>query len=106
MNELEIVPNLADGITGRVDPASITLPLARQLIDDFVLVNDDEIAHAVAYCYDRHNQVVEGAAAVGLAALLADKLDISGRTVGVLITGGNIVPETHQSILQRGRLSG
>jgi threonine dehydratase len=105
MEPLEIVPNLADGITGRVDPASITLPLARRLIDGFVLVNDDQIARAVAYCYDRHNQVVEGAAAVGLAALLAGKLEIPGRTAGVLITGGNITPETHQGILRRGRLS-
>lgn len=105
MEALEVVPNLADGITGRVDPASITLPLARRLMDGFVLVNDDEIARAVAYCFDRHNQVVEGAAAVGLAALLAGKLEISGRTAGVLITGGNIAPETHQGILRRGRLS-
>jgi threonine dehydratase len=104
MERLQIVPNLADGITGRVDPTSITLPLARRLIDGFVLVNDDEIARAVAYCYDRHDQVVEGAAAVGLAALLAGKLGISGRTAGVIITGGNIAPETHQGILQRGRL--
>ena len=105
MEALEIVPNLADGLTGRIDPASITLPLARQVIDNFVLVNDDEIARAVAYCYDRHNQVVEGAAAVGLAALLAGKLEISGRTVGLLISGGNISPETHQDILRRGRSS-
>lgn len=104
MEALEIAPNLADGITGRVEPASITLPLARQLIDGFVLVNDNEIARAVAYCYDQHDQVVEGAAAVGLAALLAGKLEISGRTVGVLITGGNIAPETHQGILRRGRM--
>ncbi len=105
MEALEVVPNLADGLTGRIDPASITLPLVRRLIDGFVLVNDDEIARAVAYCYDQHNQVVEGAAAVGLAALLAGKLEISSRTAGVLITGGNIDPETHQGILRRGRLN-
>ena len=100
---VQITANLADGITGRIDPDSITLPLARALIDDFVSVNDDEIARAVAYCYDRHGQVVEGAAAVGLAGLLAGKLEASGRTVGVLITGGNITPETHREILRRGR---
>ncbi len=105
MAALAIVPNLADGITGRIDPASITLTLARRVIDDFALVNDDEIARAVAYCYDRHNQVVEGAAAAGLAALLAGKLDISGHTAGVLITGGNIAAEAHQGILRRGSLS-
>jgi threonine dehydratase len=103
---LEIVPNLAEGITGRPDPGSITLPLMRRLVDGFALVSDDEIVRAVAYCYDRHNQVVEGTAAVGLAALLAGKLDITGRTAGVLITGGNITPEAHQDILRRARLTG
>ncbi len=103
MEAVQVVPNLADGLTGRLDPDSITLPLVRRVVDDFVLVDDDEIARAVAYCYDRHGEVVEGAAAVGLAALLAGKVETCGRPTGVLITGGNITSETHRDILRRGR---
>jgi len=98
---VKILPNLADGLTGIVDPQSITLPLTRRLFDDFQLVNDDEIARAVAYCYEEHGEIVEGAAAVGLAALLARKPENLGRSVGVLITGGNITPDQHRDILDR-----
>jgi threonine dehydratase len=71
------------------------------LFDDFLLVNDDEIARAVAYCYKAYGEIVEGAAAVGLAALLAGKVENLGRSVGVLITGGNIGPDQHRDILDR-----
>jgi threonine dehydratase len=103
MGAVEIVPNLADGITGRLDPQAVTLSLVRRLLDDFVLVDDDEIARAVAYCYDVHGQVVEGAGAVGLAALLAGKVAVAGRAIGVLITGSNVTPEAHREMLDRAR---
>lgn len=101
MDSVEVRPNLAEGLSGRVDPQSITLPLVRRLFDDFLLVNDDEIARAVAYCYEAYGEIVEGAAAVGLAALLAGKVENLGRSVGVLITGGNIGPDQHRDILDR-----
>jgi len=98
---VEVLPNLAEGLSGRVDPQSITFSLTRRLFDNFLLVNDDEIARAVAYCYNVHGEVVEGAAAVGLAALLGNKEEHLGRSVGVLITGGNITQEQHRNILER-----
>ncbi len=101
MEAVKVLPNLAEGLSGRVDPQSITLTLTRRLFDDFLLVNDDEIAQAVAYCYEAHGEMVEGAAAVGLAALLAGKTENLGRSVGVLITGGNITPDQHRDILDR-----
>ncbi len=101
MSAFEVRPNLADGLSGKIDPQSITLPLARRLFDDFILVSDEEIARAVAYCYRKHGEMVEGAAAVGLAALLAGKAENLGRSVGVLITGGNIGPDQHRDVLDR-----
>jgi threonine dehydratase len=98
---VEVLPNLAEGLSGRIDPKSITLRLTRRLFDDFLLVNDEEIARAVAYCYDTHGEMVEGASAVGLAALLAGKVENLGHSVGVLITGGNITPDQHRDILDR-----
>ncbi len=101
MGAVEVRPNLADGLSGKIDPQSITLPLMRQLFDDLLLVNDEEIARAVAYCYRAHGEIIEGAAAVGLAALLAGKAENLGRSVGVLITGANIDSDRHQEILDR-----
>ena len=101
MERIEIYPNLAEGITGKIDPRAISVPLIRQLLDDFVLVNDDEIAGAVAYCYREHGEIVEGAASVGLAILLAGKADNLGKSVGILISGGNIGSDQHRDILVR-----
>jgi threonine dehydratase len=98
---VEVLPNLAEGLSGKVDQQSITFLLTRLLIDNFLLVSDDEIARAVAYCYTVHGEVVEGAAAVGLAALLAGKVENLGNSVGVLITGGNITQDQHRNILER-----
>ena len=103
MEAVDVLPNLAEGLSGKIAPQSITLALTRRLFDDFLLVNDDEIARAVAYCYETHGEVVEGAAAVGLAALLAGKAENLGHSVGVLITGGNITPDQHRDILDRTR---
>ncbi len=96
-----VLLNLAEGLSGRVDPQSITLTLTRRLFDDFMLVNDGEIARAVAYCYEVHGEIVEGAAAVGLAALMAGKVENLDHSVGVLIMGGNITPDQHREILDK-----
>jgi threonine dehydratase len=101
MESVEIHPNLADGLTGKIDPHAITVPLICRLFDDFLLVNDKEIASAVAYLFSEQGEIVEGAAAVGLAALLTGKVENLGRSVGVLITSGNIHPDQHRNILDR-----
>jgi threonine dehydratase len=101
INVVPIEPTLADGLAGEVDPDSITRGIVRQVVDDFMLVSEDEIAEAIAYLYRAHNQVVEGSGAVGVAALLAGKLDLTDRVVGLVISGGNIDPEPHSEILAR-----
>ena len=59
-----------------------------------VTVNDDELVHAVAVAASRLKLVVEPGGAAALAALLARKLDVAGRTVAVVLSGGNIDPDT------------
>lgn len=59
-----------------------------------VAVNDDELAHAVAFAAVRLKLVVEPGGAAALAALLAGKVDTAGRTVAVVLSGGNIDPDT------------
>ncbi len=59
-----------------------------------VAVSDDELVHAVAFAALRLKLVVEPGGAAGLAALLARKLNVSGRTVAIILSGGNIDPDT------------
>jgi threonine dehydratase len=87
--DLPGVDTIADGIAIR-RPSRLTLDVTRRLVDDVVVVTDDEIADATFLLLERTKQVVEPAGAVGLAALLSGKIDVAGKTVGVVISGGNI----------------
>lgn len=81
---------LSDGTAGGVEPGAITFGLCRQVIDDFVLVSEREIAAAMRDYMTAENDRIEGAAGVAIAALLARKDDIAGRKVVVVICGGNV----------------
>ena len=78
---------IADGIAVK-HPGEITFPLVRELVDDVVTVTDAEISQTIVQLLERSKAVVEGAGAVGLAALLAGKVRAK-RAVAVL-SGGNI----------------
>jgi threonine dehydratase len=90
-------PTLADGLSGAVDTESITIPLVKRLVDDFILVNEDEIRAAIKYAWVQYNEIVEGSAAVALAAVITRK--ISTRPVVIVLSGGNIQPEIHNDIV-------
>ncbi len=94
-------PTLADGLAGPIEPGSITVPLVRQVVDEMLLVSEAEIERAIAHACRVHGQVIEGSAAVGLAALLAGKVACAGRVVGLLVSGGNVDAERHAEVLER-----
>lgn len=93
------LPSLADGLTGPVEPGSVTIPLTRRFVDDFVLVSETEIASAIAFAWQHYHERIEGSAAVALAAVLNGQ--VSRRPALVLITGGNIQPAVHHQIIQQ-----
>jgi threonine dehydratase len=96
-DHIEELPTLADGLSGPVEPGSITIPLIRSYADDFLLVNEHEIRDAVAFAWERFQERIEGSAAAALA--LAINKRISTPTI-VIISGGNIQPETHTQIIE------
>jgi threonine dehydratase len=79
---------IADGIFVKV-PSDFTMPLLEDLLDDIVVVSDEEISEAIVLLLERAKLVVEGAGAVGVAALLSGKAGGSGTAVPIL-SGGNI----------------
>ena len=91
--------SLADGLTGSI-PHSL-LDLAKTRMEGCFSVTEDEIAQAIAYLHREHHQVVEGSAATGVAALREKALDVRGRKVGVVISGGNIDEAKLLRILQK-----
>jgi threonine dehydratase len=89
--------SLADGLAGAVEEGAITIPLVKQVVDDFVLVSEEEIGRAIAFAWRRYGERIEGSAAVSLAA--ARRFATPERPAIVLLTGGNIQPETHAGLL-------
>jgi threonine dehydratase len=92
-------PTLSDGTAGGVEPDSITFELCRELVDEWVLVDEAQIAAAMRQFIDLEHQLIEGAAGVAVAAMLAQKDALDGRNVVVLICGGNVSRSTLRTIL-------
>jgi threonine dehydratase len=92
---------IADGIAVQL-PGSLTLPIIRKQVDDVLLVAEDEIEQAIVMLLEIEKTVVEGAGAVGLAALLRHRERFTGRKVGLVLSGGNIEPLVLAEIIERG----
>ena len=89
---VEIVPGptLADGLGGNPDPQTITFELVQRFVDEIVTVTEDEIGRAIVALARSEHLIVEGAGAVGVAALMAGRVPVTGRRVGVVVSGSNI----------------
>jgi threonine dehydratase len=91
---------IADGIAVKI-PSDFTMPLLDDLLDDIVHVTDEEISEAIVLLLERAKLVVEGAGAVGVAALLTGKAGGSGTAVPIL-SGGNIDATMLISVMRHG----
>ncbi|HEY7848130.1 MAG TPA: pyridoxal-phosphate dependent enzyme [Candidatus Limnocylindria bacterium] len=96
-----IAPTLADGVSGNVERTSITLKMCRQLVDEVVLVDEEQIADAMLWSLQVHHLAIEGAAALAIAALRARLGGLSGRRVTAVLTGRNVDVATLRSVLDR-----
>ncbi len=92
---------IADGIAVQV-PGAKVLPLIRAHVHDMLLVAESDIEQAILMLLEIEKTVVEGAGAVGLAALLAHRERFAGRHVGLILCGGNIEPLVLAEIIERG----
>ncbi|MGD0846283.1 threonine ammonia-lyase [Bradyrhizobium sp.] len=100
---------LAEGIAVKA-PGRITSGIVRALVDDIVLVTEQQIEQALSLLITIEKTVTEGAGAAGLAAILANEARFKGRTVGLVLSGGNIDTRLLSGVLTRqlareGRLS-
>jgi threonine dehydratase len=96
---MPIAPTIADGVAGNIERDSITWKMCRQLVDEVVVVDEDQIADAMAWALDAHHLVVEGSGALGIAALRARLGGLKDRRVAVVLTGRNVDGATLRSVL-------
>jgi threonine dehydratase len=85
-------PTVADAVAGGIEPGSVTFPLCRELVDLFISVPEDRIVRAMALIFEHHGKMVEGAGALPLAAMLQAPGLWRGRTVVLVVSGGNVSP--------------
>ena len=98
---LPAAATIADGIAVR-QVAELTLELASKYVEEVVTVDDEEVARAILRLLEKQKLLVEGAGAVGVAALLQRKTTLRGKKVAVVITGGNIDVTLLAHIIERG----
>jgi threonine dehydratase len=91
---------IADGIAVKA-PGELTSAILEEVLDDVVTVSDEEITEAIVLLLERSKLVVEGAGAVGVAALLAGRAGGSG-PAAVVLSGGNIDPTMLISVMRHG----
>jgi threonine dehydratase len=96
--EIAVPDTIADG-QRTTSPGEITFAIARRLCAGILTVDDDELRAAMRFAFERLKLVMEPSGASALAALLSNKLDVSGKRVGVVVSGGNVDAALYASIL-------
>ncbi|MBQ9805192.1 MAG: threonine ammonia-lyase [Clostridia bacterium] len=103
IEELPSVSTIADGIAVK-KPGDLTYEICKQYVDEIVTVTDDEISAAILALMEQQKLVTEGAGAVAVAAAMFDKVDIKGKKVVCLLSGGNIDVTILSRVIDRGLL--
>ncbi|TGQ29257.1 hydroxyectoine utilization dehydratase EutB [Mesorhizobium sp. M4B.F.Ca.ET.190.01.1.1] len=97
--EVEELPTLADSLGGGIGLDNrLTFGMCRDLLDDVILLSEGEIAAGIRHAYEEEREIVEGAGAVGIAALLAGKVKTAGPAV-LILSGRNIDMALHRRIV-------
>ena len=97
--DLPSEPTLSDGTAGGVEVGSITFALCQEIIDEFILVDEEDISEGIRLGIEKLHQLIEGAAGAAIAGFLQKKDDLKGQTVIIIICGGNISSEVIKLVL-------
>lgn len=97
--DLESKPTISDGSAGGIEKDTITLPMCQELVDDFILVSETEIIAAIKLILEKHYLLVEGSAALSVAAFIKQKNRFQGKNVVLILSGSKISLETLKKIL-------
>lgn len=88
--DMELEDSYAEGLHGGIEENSVTFELCRKYVDEIILVEEKTILRAIRSALVEQHQVIEGAAAVGVAAILTDPERYNGEKVCIVISGGNV----------------
>ena len=100
--DLPSEPTLSDGTAGGVETGTITFGLCQQLVDRYVVVEEGPIGEAMRHVIESEHTLIEGAAAVPVAAFLQDSGRYEGARVGIVLCGANVGLDTLRTVLNEG----
>lgn len=96
--EIDNVPTLADGLAGQIDDEA--LDIGHEALDELVTVTEEELGRTIGWLWRTHGARVEGAGAVGAAAVLHRKLSSLPTPAAVVVSGGNIDTGRFEQLLR------
>jgi threonine dehydratase len=92
-------PTISDGSAGGIEQDTITLPICRELVDEFILLSEDEIKSALKLVLEKHYLLVEAAGALSVAAFLKQIDRFEGKNVVLILSGSKISLETLKQVI-------
>jgi len=97
--DLPSLPTLSDGTAGGVEAGSMTFPLCQEYVDQYISVTEEEIASSLRAFTGAHHLLIEGSAAVAIAAFLKVAGHLKSSRVAIILCGANISLQTLKEIL-------
>lgn len=99
-------PTLSDGTAGGMEPGSMTFELCREYVDDWALIEENEIAYEIVNMLRTHQMLIEGAAALPLAYLRRNFSEFRKKNVGIVISGKRLSISKLRELLNQSSFSG
>jgi len=96
---MESKPTMADGSAGGIEEGSITFPICRDCVDEYILVSEEEIKTAIRLVLDKSFMLIEGAAALSVACFLKEKQRFKNKNVVLVISGKKISMDKLKNII-------
>ena len=90
---------LSDGTAGGIEAGAITFDICRDVVDRYVVVDEEQIAEAMREFIDSHHMLLEGAAGVAIAGFRKVAEDYTGKNVVIVVCGGNISRDTLKKVI-------
>jgi len=99
IHDIPLRDTYAEGLHGGLEPRSVSFDICREVIDEWAILTEDDILDAIKYLLHESHMLVEGAGAVGVAAILSDPDRYTEKRVGVVVSGGNLGMETLKKVV-------
>jgi len=99
--DIESLPTISDGTAGGIESGSVTFDLCRRHVDDFILLEEEEIITAMRFLHEEEGVTIEGAAALPSAAVLKESKRFAGRRIALIVSGGRVDEATMGKVLER-----